>query len=154
MDVFRITQVPYTDLRGDGGLYASGRWHRRGHRVVYTADCSAPSILERLVHTDPEDVPEDLVLLRIQIPDDLRVDEVRPAELPDDWRTLLHPACIARGERWLAASQSAILRTPSVVAPDAHVLVLNPAHPDASRIRIHSQTPFTFDPRLVDPAGR
>lgn len=154
MEVFRITKAAHADLSGTGGLYASGRWHSRGRLIVYTADSRAMAILEALAHTDAEDVPDDLVLLTIEVPDDLPRETVGPSDLPTDWREPLHPACIAAGDSWLAAARTALLRVPSVMAHEEHNLLINPAHPDAARIRIHHVRAYVFDARLIDVARR
>ncbi|HET9983432.1 MAG TPA: RES family NAD+ phosphorylase [Longimicrobiales bacterium] len=154
MRIFRITKAPHADLTGEGGLHASGRWHRRGRRVVYAADSRALAILEALVHLDPEDVPDDLVLLTIDVPDDLPREDIDVAALPADWQGPLHPACLAAGDAWLAAARTPLLRVPSVMAHEEHTFLLNPAHPDAGRIAIQSRRDFTFDPRLLEATPR
>lgn len=40
-------------FRGEGGLSGSGRWHRRGRPIVYTATHRSLAMLEILVHLDP-----------------------------------------------------------------------------------------------------
>jgi RES domain-containing protein len=154
MLAFRITQAPFADLSGKGGLYASARWHTRGRPIVYTAPTRALSILETLVHTDPDDVPDNLVLLTLELPDGLSVDTLSTAALPADWQAPLHPGCQALGDAWLESGRSAVLRTPCALVPEEANLLLNPLHPEASRIQIVEQRPFAFDERLLDPAAR
>ena len=57
MRLWRISN--HASLTGEGGLYASGRWHTRGQRVVYLADHPASALLEVMVHLeiDAEDLP-------------------------------------------------------------------------------------------------
>ncbi|WP_155836914.1 RES family NAD+ phosphorylase, partial [Paraburkholderia mimosarum] len=43
MEFWRISN--YADLRGIGGLRASGRWHYRGQPVVYLAENPALALL-------------------------------------------------------------------------------------------------------------
>jgi RES domain-containing protein len=150
MQLFRITKAPRADLSGTGGLYAPGRWHNRGRFIVYSADSRALTILEALVHTDPEELPDNLVLLTIQVPDDLAVEEVEVRTLPADWQQPLHPRCMAIGDAWLAAMRTPLLRVPSVIAHEEHNLLINPAHPDIARIRIQHARDFAFNPRLLD----
>ncbi len=57
-------------------MYASGRWHTRGHPVVYTGGSRSLAILEKLVHTDTEDLPDDQVLITVQIPDEIAIDTI------------------------------------------------------------------------------
>ena len=67
----------HASLSGDGGLYASGRWHTRGRRVVYLADHPASALLEVMVHLeiDAEDLPTHYQLLGVDVPDDLASEE-------------------------------------------------------------------------------
>ena len=67
MRVWRICRKPYVDiaLDGIGGMYTSGRWHTKGHPIVYTAYSAALAALEVLVHVDPLTAPPDLRLIAI-----------------------------------------------------------------------------------------
>jgi RES domain-containing protein len=154
MDLFRITKAPYADLSGKGGLSYPGRWHSRGRPIVYTAASRALSMLEVLVHTDPEGVPDDLVLLTIDVPDNLAIREITLEALPEDWTEPLHPQTMAIGDRWLRAQDTPVLRVPSVLVPEESNLLINPLHPDAAAIEIRAQRDFAFDERLLDAAQR
>jgi RES domain-containing protein len=68
----------FTDLSGEGGLLAPGRWHSRGHQIVYLADHPALALLETIVHlqVDAQDLPNDYKLLAIEVPDDLTIEMV------------------------------------------------------------------------------
>lgn len=153
MHAFRVTRAARADLDGTGGLHASGRWHTRGRRIVYAAGTRALAILEMLVHTDPEDVPDHLVLLTLDIPDEVSAEEKSETSLPAEWRSR-PTACRAIGDTWLDSLRTAVLHVPSAVAPDERNTLINPAHPDAARITILQTQPFEFDPRLLDPTRR
>jgi RES domain-containing protein len=154
MLAFRITRRPHTNLEGTGGLYAAGRWHSRGRPVVYASASRALAILEALVHTDPEDLPDDLVLLTLEMPDDIAREEVTPDALPDGWRAPFSAECRPVGDAWLSRLSAPLLVVPSVVAPGEHNILVNPAHPDAAAIRIRHQEAFLFDARLLAPVRR
>jgi len=131
-------------LDGTGGLYAPGRWHDAGSRVVYFGGSAAIVVLERLAHIDPELLPHDLVLS--QYDGAISVEEMKPgevADLGDLQRTR------ARGEEFLKGSASCVLRVPSVLVPEACNFVFNPLHRDATKIRVISSRPFAFDGRLL-----
>lgn len=155
MQLFRITRAARADLQGTGGIHAAGRWHTRGRRIVYAATTRALCILEVLVHVDPEDVPDDLVLLTIDVPDELEAEVVEEPSLPAGWNApQRYDVCRAVGDAWLDSLRTAVLRVPSAVAPDEWNVLINPAHPSATRITITHQRPFSFDPRLVNPPHR
>jgi RES domain-containing protein len=73
MLLWRIAREPHVDttLEGVGGLMVSGRWHRRGHPILYASSTAALVALEVLVHMDPLQAPDDLRLLGLDLPDDL-----------------------------------------------------------------------------------
>lgn len=53
------------------------------------------------------------------------------------------------GTVWIKQKISAVLRVPSVVIPRESNYMLNPEHPDFSRIVIEGPLAFQFDLRLV-----
>lgn len=66
MNLWRISN--YKDLKGLGGLKASGRWHNRGVPIVYLAETPALAMLEVLVHFDMtlDEIPKHYQLLEIE----------------------------------------------------------------------------------------
>jgi len=148
MRLWRISN--HASLSGDGGLHASGRWHSRGRRVVYLADHPASALVEVMAHLeiDAEDLPTHYQLLGVEVPDSAAVTALGENELPADWREQL-PLTRARGDDWLRACATALLRVPSAIVLEAANYLLNPAHPDAARITIASAIRAAFDPRLM-----
>ena len=144
MHLWRISR--HTDLDGIGGLRASGRWHRAGFRIVYTAQSPAGALLETCVHTAANDIPPIYTLLRIAIAG-LPLADLPLGELPPNWRTGLD-ATQAIGNRWLTGLTSPLLRVPSALAPETWNVLVNPAHPDASRLVIEHVYHYPFDDRL------
>jgi RES domain-containing protein len=105
---------------------------------VYLADHPALAVLEVRVHLDVplELLPEDYVLVRVQLPDEAPfiLTEARP-----------DPKAACDG--WLRTGGTAALRVPSVLVPFADNLLLNPRHARAAEAEILSTTAFRFDPR-------
>jgi RES domain-containing protein len=140
----------YPDLRGKGGLAASGRWHTEGSLIVYLADCPAGALLERIVHMT--DMVEDAILprfyqlLQVLVPDELAI---KPLTIlaPTDWRE--HPEFTRSiGDVWLASLETALARVPSAIAPHTWNCLLNPAHPDAKQVQVAEVVKERFDNRL------
>ena len=148
MFLWRISN--HLSLVGEGGLRASGRWHTRGTRVVYCAENPAAAFLEILVHFEIEirDLPARYRLLKIAVPDDVRVQRASPDDLNRDWLENTH-ATRATGDAWLAQGSTALLTVPSAIVPETFNVLLNPAHPDAARIVIVQATDHVIDPRLL-----
>ena len=122
----------HVDLDGVGGLYASGRWHPQGVRVVYLAEHPALALLEVLVHfdTDLDELPPQYTLMEVAAPADL-VEELpvdaeqgRVRGLGAGWQDNLETTQRI-GAEWLKSGRSALLRVPSAVAPFSHNYVLN-----------------------------
>jgi RES domain-containing protein len=152
MRVWRICRQPYVEhaLDGIGGLYTSGRWHSQGVPIVYTACSAALAALEVLVHADPLTAPADLRLLSIDLPPDLSIDVVEASTLPKSWAEVPAPRELqAHGTAWLKSARTAALSVPSAVIRVERNILLNPLHPEAARIRLTSNEPFSFDPRLL-----
>ena len=82
------------------------------------------------------------------MPDSATITALGENELPTGWRGQL-PLTRARGDDWLHAGATALLRVPSAIVPEAANYLLNPAHPDAARIGIASALRAAFDPRLM-----
>lgn len=149
MRVWRIARERYAPLDGEGARLVGGRWNSAGRPVVYTSRTAALAVLEVLVWTDPEDVPDDLRLFEIEVPDDASILHLSAASLPAGWTEPGSPECMALGDRWLDAAGSLALGVPSVVLPEEHNLLINPRHPDAPRVHIVDSRPFAFDLRLL-----
>ena len=151
MTVWRIHRAAYgVGLDGTGGRVASGRWSVRGAPIVYTAGTAALAVLERLVNTDPDLLPPDLVLTRIEIPEDIRVGEARArVKLPQRWNSMRHLWLTRQaGMSWLSSLSSAVLQVPSAIVSEESNFLLNPLHPEHPRIRARKSRAFRFDWRL------
>ena len=145
MVLWRISN--YADLSGLGGLRTSGRWHTRGRRIVYLADHPASALLEMLVHTDIDLIPDTYQLLRVPLPAHIEIVAIEEDALPQDWRE--HQAeTQAVGDQWLTGLASPMLRVPSAVVPKSYNFLLNPEHPDATAIMLADIIRAPFDPRL------
>lgn len=151
MLLWRIAREIHVDsaLEGVGGLMVSGRWHRRGQPILYTASSAALAALEVLVYVEPLQAPDDLRLLGLELPDGLAIETLDLTQLPDDWQSLPAPESTQSiGNAWLERKSSVALRVPSVVVPMESNVLLNPRHPEMARVRISSSEAFRFDSRL------
>jgi RES domain-containing protein len=87
------------------------------------------------------------VLTAAQVPEGL-IETLQPRDLPDDWRTTPETNSTREiGTKWVAEGRSAVLAVPSVVVPSEFNYLLNPAHPDFSKIKIGKPKPIDWDPR-------
>jgi RES domain-containing protein len=139
----------YSTLDGVGGLYVSGRWHTKGHPVVYCTLNPATALLETLVHMeiDAEDRPERFQVLRIEGPDTLSVEEIKAGALPSNW---VEDIAFTQnvGDGWLSEAGSLLLRVPSVLVPETWNVLVNPQHAEASLLKVAMKYEHPFDARL------
>jgi RES domain-containing protein len=150
MRLWRISD--FATLSGDGGLFAPGRWHSRGRRIVYLADHPGSALLELLARFQigVNEIPDTYQLLAVDAAEAVSSAILDPKELPTNWRR--HGELTRRiGNRWLKDNSVALLRVPSAIVPAAFNWLLNPLHPDAARITIAEVIKTPLDPRLVGP---
>ena len=141
MILWRVSE--YTTLDGAGGLVVAGRWHSQGRPIVYLAESSALAMLEMLVHLEVDSLPPPFQLLKVSAPDDLAHED-----WPRGREAMELPETRAWGDAWLEAATTPLARVPSIVAPHGTNWLLNPRHPDASRVRIEESSRWPWDERL------
>ena len=127
--VWRLCKRQYvaSAFDGEGARLNGGRWNPVGVSVVYTSETIALATLEALVHMDPDDAPEDLVVIPVDIPDDLGIAEETARSLPRNWRATPAPPRLQQiGADWIAAGKTAVLAVPSVVVPSERNYVFSP----------------------------
>ena len=147
MDLWRLTE--YLALDGEGGRLYAGRWNNAGLPVVYLSASPAGSLIEILVHLelDETELPPLYKLLRISVPDNLPITDLRiPAG--ESWKSDL---LLTRklGDAWLKSRRSALARVPSAILPNTFNYLLNPLHPRAADVTIAEAQNATIDPRLL-----
>lgn len=152
--LWRVTRRPFADLRGEGARLFGGRWSPVGTPCVYLSTTLSLAVLELLVHTDPDLLPPDLVVLRVDL---VGIDHAQPDldTLPGGWNQEIgNAATQSFGGAWLDAETEPLLVLPTVLLPieaepaEWNVL-LNPRHPEATEVSVTQITPFSFDSRLM-----
>jgi RES domain-containing protein len=140
----------YASLDGSGGLLVSGRWHTKGHPVVYCAHNPATTLLETLVHMeiDPEDRPVRFQVLKIEGTDTLSIERIETETLAPNWiddTTLTQNI----GDRWLVEQRSLLLEVPSALVPETWNVLVNPKHAEAALLQVMAAYEYGFDSRLL-----
>lgn len=144
-------RYPADDPSGGGAEATGGRWNAIGHAVLYASTTRALACLETIVHLNASGLPLNRYLIEITIPDALWTAARRetPASLPVGWDA--EPASLTSielGTAWLTAKSSAVLILPSVIVPEEHNVLINPAHPGAADITYAKIRKWLYDPRL------
>ena len=152
MRVWRLDRHGRNPLDGAGGLHVAGRWNLKGIPIVYASSHLSLAVLEKLVHVDPDLLPDDLVAVEIDIPERAgRIEQLDAARLPADWRAASAPRSTQEiGSAWAREpGRSGVLTVPSVVIPRERNVLLNPSHSAASEWTVTLREPFRFDARLL-----
>ncbi len=148
LQAWRIVKEKHatTAFSGEGARLYGGRWNSAGVSLVYTSSTRALAALESLVHLNP---PVIFRYAAIPIEFDAALVE-KVSTLPHGWNEQpAPPSTRALGDLWACQARSAVLELPSVIIPGESNYLLNPAHPDFTKIALGRPQPFSFDPRLL-----
>ena len=149
--VYRIAKKRYPVYDGTGSILVGGRWTSKGRAVIYTAEHYATALLEKLVHAGRLQLPGPHHAAAIVIPDDVRIERFDPATHPG-WDIEGSTVARAYGDAWLTSQRTPVLAVPSVTGQPAEWnCLIDPAHPEADRIRPLGSFDVLWDGRLFGP---
>ena len=97
--------------------------------------------MEIFVHLGDDAARLEYVYFDVEIPASVSI--LSLARKPKGWRN--EPpmeASMRVGDRWLKDDNSALLEVPSAIIPSETNLILNPLHPDASKLKIGAARVF------------
>jgi RES domain-containing protein len=136
MKLWRLIRAGHTALDGAGTLRHGGRYSPPGVPVVNFASEAGLAVLVALRYLpgDATSDPDDYVLGWTEV-------DVTPERVPDDHGEQASRAFITR---WLEERRSLLAAVRSKVLPEADVVMMNPAHPDAARVPPLVTRPFSF----------
>jgi RES domain-containing protein len=100
------------------------------------------------VNLEPNLTPSDLVSIEGDIPEAVAIGRLDPTSLPAGWRESRDESLRRFGDGWIYSSETAALLVPSAAIRGEWNVLLNPDHPDFSRIQFRSPHPFEFDARM------
>ncbi len=133
---------------GEGARLYGGRWNSRGLRVVYASTSLALAAMETFVNLEPNLHPKDLVSIEGEVPDALEIGRLELRSLPANWRQTTDESLRRFGDEWIRAAQTVALLVPSAAVRGEWNVLLNPAHPDFSKVKFQEPEPFEFDARM------
>jgi RES domain-containing protein len=151
MLLYRIAKTEYIrDLSGSGSRLYGGRWTPKGIAVIYTSENRALAALELFVHMSRTVIPPNLSLAAIKIPDPVAIKKIKTTKLPRNWRSFPAPPELAEiGLSWIKSKDSLLLQVPSVIIPAEMNILINPAHPEMSGVRVIKVESYSLDKRMV-----
>jgi RES domain-containing protein len=150
MRAFRLVRKKYANpLSVEGASRSGNHWNSKGTALIYCADSRALAMAEVAVHLSLGLLPKDYEMVELEIPVDVSLRSLSPANLPVGWNSFPHLFQTQRiGDEFVAAMESCMLQVPSAVVPGDFNYLLNPTHPDFERIQIKSRVDFPFDSRF------
>ena len=150
MIVYRVTKKEHSALDEMGGLYGPGRWHKKGNLVIYTSEHASLAAWEKIVHVASfENLPNNLLLVKIEIPDWIEIQTVPQKVLVKEWDSFPFASeTVNFGTSFLRENEHLAFKVPSVIIPDEYNIILNPLHPHIQFCKVISSIPFLFDRRL------
>ncbi len=141
--LWRLTRAAHVALDGAGPMLHGGRYTSPGLPVVnFTSEAAlAVLITLRYLPQDLAGVADDYLLGYTEIdakPE--RAPDLALMENPREW-----------GDAWLKSGRSLLAAIPSAVLPEADIVMMNPHHPDASKVAPLSLRKFDFAACLHKP---
>jgi RES domain-containing protein len=150
MRFWRICRRRYAAeaMSGAGARLYGGRWNSRGVSVVYASTSLALAAVETFVNLEPNLRPADLVSIEGDIPDAVEIRRLDLATLPAGWHESRGESLRQFGDEWIRSGETGALLVPSAAIRGEWNVLLNPAHPDFSKITFKTPERFEFDARM------
>lgn len=139
------------DLTGKGAELSGGRWNRPGTPMVYASTSRALACLETVVHLAKVPLPLNRYLVEIRVPLELwdAAAKVDGARLIGWAAEPAGKASLDWGTAWARGAHTLLAIVPSVIVAEELNVLINPAHPDAARVRSAKVRRWLYDGRLV-----
>jgi RES domain-containing protein len=150
MEIYRLSGKRWaSDLSGKGAAIKGARWNSPGTEIVYTAANRSLAMAEVVVHYSLETIPKDYMMVTIFVPDDIPYQTIWEKDLPAGWNSFpyFHSTKII-GDSFIKENEFCLLKIPSVVTKGDFNILINPFHPEFTRIKITNIEPFYFDHRF------
>jgi len=136
-------------LSGKGSALKGARWNSAGVEMIYTAGNRSLAMAEVAVHFTLATLPSDYVMMSIFIPDNISLLKLNINDLPADWNSFPFPSSTQIiGDEFIINNKYCVLQIPSVVTKDDNNFLINPGHPEFTRIKIMEVEAFPFDKRI------
>ena len=133
-----------------GSTLFPGRWNTAATPILYASEHYSTAMLEKLAHGSGL-LPPNQHFIEITVPNGVSYEVLEPAALPG-WDQATADASKRHGAAWQATRRSLLLLVPSVVARIEWNVLLNPEHPEFTRVRHGLHRPVWWDRRLFSPS--
>jgi RES domain-containing protein len=152
MKVYRLTRKRHLEeFSGKGAALCGARWNSKGTEIIYTSESRALAMAEVAVHLSLDNLPDDFVMLEIDIPDKLAfAPPILVDALDKNWNWFPHSQSTqVIGDRFIRENLHCTVRVPSAIVKGDCNILINPHHADFKKITITNVDDFPFDRRLI-----
>jgi RES domain-containing protein len=150
MILYRLGPFKWIDVwDGIGSAKSGARWNSAKVPAIYLGSSQALALLEVRAHSG--ELPHDYAMAKVEFPDDVPIYEPALSALPTNWADI--PPTVASqkfGDTFITRNEELLMRIPSVIVQEEWNYVLDPAHPDRTRMKVLSIHKFTVDERLYE----
>ncbi len=134
---------------GEGAKIFGGRWNNKGVPVIYPAGSLSLAALELLVHLQSHEVLNLYKSIPVEF-DSRLVTQLKKSNYPKNMTDSPAPSSTKEiGDEWVADMKSVVFEVPSAIVSEESNYLINPNHPDFSKISIGKAIRFRFDHRLL-----
>lgn len=150
MRVYRLSRRRFSsELSGKDAAKFGNRWNSKGIEIIYSAESRALAMAEVVVHLTVATLPKDYVMMEIEIPNSVAIEELKLSELNDGWNNFPHIKDTQKiGDQFIENNKTCILKAPSAVVKGDFNYLINPYHSDFKKIKIKEVSNFPFDKRM------
>lgn len=150
MKVFRLSRKKYSkELSGKGASLSGNRLNSKGTEIIYCASSRALAMAEVAVHLNLALIPNDYLMIEINIPDFIDIKQIEISELPTDWDLFPHILQTQKiGDKFITENEYCVVKVPSAVVKGDVNYLINPYHKEFELIEIDNSYIFPFDKRL------
>ncbi len=139
---------PATDMSGAAAALRPGRWNGDKEPIIYSSQTISMAVLETAAHIDDSGLPLNRYLIELNVPDPIWASRevINRKKLPFTWAAIPAGRASAKiGSDWLSSMRSAILVVPSVIVPEEPIVLINPRHVEAPKIKAKSVRLFEYN---------
>ncbi|PKP14226.1 MAG: RES superfamily protein [Bacteroidetes bacterium HGW-Bacteroidetes-3] len=150
MKIYRLSREKYSkELSGKGASNSGNRWNSKGTEIIYCASSKALAMAEIAVHISLALLPNDFLMIEIDVPESIIIGEIDEKNLQEDWNVFPHSLYTQQiGDEFIKQNKYCILKVPSAVVKGDINFLVNPYHPDFGLVKISNSYHFPFDKRL------
>ena len=150
MKVFRLSKKKYAEeLSGKGASKSGNRWNSKGTEIIYTAESRSLAMAELVIHLSLVTLPRDFVMMEIDIPETIKIKELKLSELQENWNQ--HPTAVSTqkiGDKFIGSTTHCVVKVPSALVNGDFNYLLNPYHKDFKKIKIENIYDFPINRRI------